>query len=72
MISASHAESREEYQQRQDDAGRHVNQPTIGAIALGTGAVLMAAGLLWHFLEPTGPKSSARVHFTPSGVAGTF
>lgn len=41
--------------QRQDDAGKSQNQPTIGGVIIGIGAAFVVGGLLWHFLEPTGP-----------------
>jgi len=44
---------------RREIAGKAVSQPKIGiGIAIGGGA-LVAGGLLWHFLEPTGPKETA-------------
>ena len=49
-------------------AARSKNQPVIGWAVLGGGAALVAGGLLWHFLEPTGPRSSARV--TPTVAPG--
>jgi tetratricopeptide (TPR) repeat protein len=53
------AESDTAFQDRQDRAGASQNQPTIGAVVLGGGLVLVAGGLLWHFLEPTGPVTSS-------------
>jgi hypothetical protein len=41
--------------QRQDDAGKSQNQPTVGGVVIGIGAAFVVGGLLWHFLEPTGP-----------------
>lgn len=41
---------------QQDDAGRAVSMPRIGLGFTIGGGVLVAGGLLWHFLEPTGPK----------------
>ena len=50
------------------------DQPIIGWSVFGGGLALVAGGLLWHFLEPTGPKKSAsRPILTPSvspGFAG--
>ena len=66
-------ETEKQYQDRQADAGRHVNQPIIGGIVTAGGAVLIAGGLLWHFLEPTGPKDAAKTKVQPqlgSGYAG--
>ena len=48
-------ETPEAFAKRQDTAGKAKNQPVYGAITIGGGAVLVGAGLLWHFLEPTGP-----------------
>jgi tetratricopeptide (TPR) repeat protein len=48
-------ESEAAFKDRQDRAGGSQNQPTIGAVVIGGGLVLVAGGLLWHFLEPTGP-----------------
>jgi hypothetical protein len=62
-------------------AGRAKDQPVVGAITMGAGAVVAAGGLVWHFLEPTGPKDNsphARVRplLSPGvaglSVAGTF
>ena len=69
-------ESDRAYEERQSAAGRHVNQPLIGGIVTAGGALLIAGGLVWHFLEPTGPKdspSSAKTKVQPqlgSGYAG--
>jgi hypothetical protein len=67
-------ESADDLKQRQTTAGRAASQPTAGGVTMGVGAALVVGGLLWHFLEPTGSKSTARaqVHFTPGGVFGTF
>ncbi len=43
------------FAKRQDTAGKAKNQPVYGGITIGGGAVLVVGGLLWHFLEPTGP-----------------
>jgi hypothetical protein len=48
-------ESDAAFKDRQDRAGGSQNQPTIGAVLTGGGLVFVAGGLLWHFLEPTGP-----------------
>jgi hypothetical protein len=53
------------YIDRRDDAGRHVNQPIAGGIVTGIGGALVVGGLLWHFLEPTGPKESAKPKIQP-------
>ncbi|MBX3229785.1 MAG: tetratricopeptide repeat protein [Labilithrix sp.] len=59
------------FQKAQDQAGAAKWQPMWGGVTIGGGAVLIAGGLVWHFLEPTGPKENARL--TPSvgpGFAG--
>lgn len=53
-----------------DTAARSKNQPVIGYAILGGGAALVAGGLLWHFLEPTGPKAAARTRVTPTVTPG--
>lgn len=45
----------------QAQAGSHVNDQRLGAGFMIGGGVLLVGGLVWHFLEPTGPKSSARL-----------
>ena len=52
-------ESAEAFKTRQEDAGRSDAQPVEGALILGIGAALVAGGLLWHFLEPTGNETPA-------------
>ncbi|MBX3213841.1 MAG: hypothetical protein KF850_17510 [Labilithrix sp.] len=50
----------------QETAGTADSQPVLGWVVAGAGAALVAGGLLWHFLEPTGDeKSSSRVRFSP-------
>jgi tetratricopeptide (TPR) repeat protein len=51
------------------NSGRSLSAVGVGLIV--GGLVLVAGGLTWHFLEPTGPKTTARI--TPSvgpGFAG--
>lgn len=55
----------ESYRDRRDDAGRHVNQPIAGGIVAGIGGVLIVGGLIWHFVEPTGAKESAKTKVQP-------
>ncbi len=51
------------------------NMETIGVIVGSVGLAAIAAGLVWHFVEPTGPKQAARLgpvvtpHVAP-GYAG--
>jgi tetratricopeptide (TPR) repeat protein len=73
-------ESPADFQDRQDRAGRSLRQPTYGVVTIVGGGVLVAGGLLWHFLEPTGPKESAKTKVRPLvspgyaglSVGGTF
>jgi tetratricopeptide (TPR) repeat protein len=44
-----------EFADRQSRAGASQNQPPLGIGIMIGGGVLVAGGLLWHFLEPTGP-----------------
>ncbi len=48
-------ETTDQYSDRQSRAGASQSQPTIGAVVVGIGGALVVGGLLWHFLEPTGP-----------------
>jgi hypothetical protein len=50
----------------QDRAGKADTQPVIGYGVVAGGAALVIAGLVWHFVEPTGPKTSGSdVRVTP-------
>ncbi len=51
--------SDENFARAQDQAGRADSQPRLGLIVGGVGLAVAAGGLLWHFLEPTGPRRSA-------------
>ena len=44
----------QQFQTRQDKAGQSVGLTLGGTIAIIAGAGVVAGGLLWHFLEPTG------------------
>ncbi len=48
-------ESQSDFNNEESQAGRSKSQPTIGAAIIGIGAAFVVGGLLWHFLEPTGP-----------------
>lgn len=50
-----------EEQKDRDTAGKAVGQPVVGIVIAAGGAALIAGGLLWHFLEPTGPKDKAKL-----------
>jgi hypothetical protein len=58
-------ESASDFAARQEDAGRSEAQPTEGLIIGAIGLGVVAGGLLWHFLEPTGGERSGALHFTP-------
>ncbi|MDF2697318.1 MAG: hypothetical protein K0S65_5701, partial [Labilithrix sp.] len=63
-------ESTEEAAKRQDEAGKSVDQPKWGTVVAIGGGALIAGGLLWHFLEPTGPKESTKTKLRPSVAPG--
>jgi hypothetical protein len=46
------------------------NLVTVGSIVLWSGVGLTAAGLFWHFLEPTGPKTDGRARVSPAVAPG--
>ncbi len=54
-------ESNADFAARQDQAGDAKGQPTVGIVVAASGGALVLGGLLWHFLEPTGPKDMARL-----------
>ena len=59
------------FKNRQQEAGRSQTQPTVGIVIAGAGGALVLGGLLWHFLEPTGPKDAARLRpVLAPGLAG--
>jgi tetratricopeptide (TPR) repeat protein len=69
-------ETAKQLDERQSTAGASQNQPTVGGVVVGVGAAFLVGGLLWHFLEPTGPveksgnlKPSVTPHVAP-GYAG--
>ena len=64
-------ESATAFAKRQEDAGRSESQPTEGLIVTGIGLGVAAAGLVWHFLEPTGPERTGALRFTPWAAPGT-
>jgi hypothetical protein len=65
-------ESGAAFARRQEDAGRSESQPSEGLVVGAIGLGVVAGGLLWHFLEPTGPEAAARgaLHFTPWAAPG--
>jgi hypothetical protein len=68
------------FAKRQETAGRSEAQPTEGLIVGGIGLAVLGGGLLWHFLEPTGPERSGSLRVTPwagpgstgASLGGTF
>jgi len=59
------------FAKRQEEAGRSESQPLEGLIVGGIGVAVAGAGLLWHFLEPTGPDRSGALRFTPWAAPGS-
>jgi hypothetical protein len=58
---------------RESQAGRAKDQPTIGIIVMVAGGAVAVGGLVWHFLEPTTPKETAKTRLSPMvapGLAG--
>ncbi len=47
------SETNQAFRQRQEDAGDSVGQTLVGIVVAGAGGLIVAGGLLWHFLEPT-------------------
>jgi hypothetical protein len=72
-------ESAADFATDKDQAGRADSLPVFGVIVAAGGAALVAGGLLWHFLEPVGPKTG-NVRLSPwttgkssgVGLSGTF
>jgi tetratricopeptide (TPR) repeat protein len=54
-----------DYKKRQDDAGREHGWGIAGPILIAGGAVMVAGGIVWHLLEPTGPKESSKTRVKP-------
>ncbi len=44
---------------RQNKAGSSVSLSKAGPITMVAGGVIIAGGLIWHFVEPTGPKKES-------------
>ncbi len=63
-------EPEDEFKDRQAEAGRSVDQPFWGTVAVVGGGALIVGGLVWHFLEPTGPKEAAKPKLRPSVAPG--
>lgn len=58
-------ESDSDFKNDQDTAGRADSQPTLGAVILVAGLAVAGGGLLWHFLEPTGPTKETALRIVP-------
>lgn len=52
-------ESDADFKRDQEKAGSADSQPVVGFVVAGGGLAVAIGGLLWHFLEPTGPKKQA-------------
>ncbi|MBS2016521.1 MAG: hypothetical protein JST00_26795 [Deltaproteobacteria bacterium] len=59
-----------QYTERQEAAGRSQTQPTVGGVIAGVGGAVLIGGLLWHFLEPTGPETSGKPKLRPETAPG--
>jgi tetratricopeptide (TPR) repeat protein len=71
--TATAPQNSKELQAQQDQAGKGKNVKLGGEITVGVGAALVVGGLIWHFLEPTGPSSSGKSRVVPevgNGYAG--
>ena len=64
----ANGETASDFAKRQEDAGRSESQPTEGLIVGAVGLVVVGAGLLWHFLEPTGARTGS-LRFSPWATA---
>lgn len=56
--------------ERKNQAGRHVGMTTGGLVTMIGGGVLVAGGLIWHFVEPTGARVGKRPTVTPAIAPG--
>lgn len=63
-------ESDPAFEERQAIAGRAVSQPFWGTVAAIGGGALIVGGLVWHLLEPTGSRESARPKLRPAVAPG--
>jgi hypothetical protein len=58
-------ETSEAFVQRTQQAGTSESQPTLGLLVGGIGVVVLAGGLLWHFLEPSGKATMGSLRLAP-------
>ena len=59
-------QSREDFRADQERAGTADSQPLLGYVVAAAGLALVAGGLAWHFLEPTGSeKASSALRVMP-------
>ena len=65
------SETAADFASRQEDAGRSEAQPTEGLIVGAIGLGVVAGGLIWHFLEPTGESRSGSLQVTPWAGRGS-
>jgi hypothetical protein len=70
LCARTPGESDESFSSRQDQAGQSEGQPRLGWIVGAVGLGIVAGGLLWHFLEPTGPRTSG-LRVSPWAGPGT-
>ena len=50
---------------RAGDAKDSQRRPPQGLVLGGAGLLLIAGGLIWHFVEPTGPAKTAKLQWSP-------
>jgi hypothetical protein len=50
-------ETAQAFKQRQDQAGQAADQPLVGGLVVVGGALVVAGGIAWHFLESTEPRT---------------
>lgn len=71
--TAAHPDRSAELKADQDQAGKAKDVKLGGEVTIAIGGALVVGGLVWHFLEPTGPSSSGKSRIVPevgNGYAG--
>jgi len=63
-------QSNDSFADDQARAGDHKGQPLVGGIVTAAGGLVVAGGLIWHFLEPTGPKERSARRLVPTVAPG--